>query len=446
MSYEINETHDPNLKSWVESANDPNTDFPIQNLPFGVFTTPDFGEEARLGVAIGDQVLDLTGCASAGLFKSEQVRWAEYVCDEYAESLSPLMLQEPAYWSQLRWRVSELLQAGNREIQGDEALIQQVLVPAADASVILPAEVGNYTDFYCSIFHATNVGTMMRPDNPLLPNYKYVPIAYHGRASSIVVSGTPIRRPNGQTKKAEESGPEFGPSRSLDYELEVGFFVGQGNELGQPVSIGDAEQHIFGLCLVNDWSARDVQGWEYQPLGPFLAKNFATSISPWVVTMEALAPFRVPAFKRPAGDPEPLAYLSSPENEERGGIDIKLEVLLSSEKMREQNVAPVRLSHSNFRDMYWTVAQMLTHHASNGCNLRPGDLIASGTVSGPEKENRGCLLELTWRGKEPITLPTGEVRRFLEDGDEVILRGYCEREGFRRIGFGECRGVVLPAQ
>ncbi|HYE73342.1 MAG TPA: fumarylacetoacetase, partial [Blastocatellia bacterium] len=350
----------------------------------------------------------------------------------------------PTGHSELRRRVSTLLREDNAELRDNEELVKNALIQRK-FETRLPANIGNYTDFYCSIFHATNVGTMMRPDNPLLPNYKYVPIAYHGRASSIVISGTPIRRPNGQTKKAEESRPEFGPSKSLDYELEVGFFVGQGNELGKPIHIDDAENHIFGLCLVNDWSARDVQGWEYQPLGPFLAKNFATSISPWVVTMEALAPFRVPAYKRPEGDPEPLDYLSSQANRERGGIDIKLEVLLSSAKMREEKIAPVRLSHSNFKDMYWTIAQMLTHHASNGCNLQPGDLIASGTVSGPEKDNRGCLLELTWRGKEPITLPTGETRRFLEDGDEVILRGYCEREGFRRIGFGECRGIVLPA-
>jgi fumarylacetoacetase len=444
MSYEINETHDPNLKSWVESANDPNTDFPIQNLPLGAFRTkaePQFA--SRLGVAIGDYVLSLLECYTAGLFNglpfTSPFNWAPH-------ELRAVLLREGVFVSSLRQRLSELLREDNNEIRSNKELLHKGLIPMSKVEWQLPTYILDYTDFYSSIFHATNVGTMMRPDNPLLPNYKYVPIAYHGRASSIVVSGTPIRRPNGQTKKAEESRPEFGPSRSLDYELEVGFFVGQGNELGQPISIGDAEKHIFGLCLVNDWSARDIQGWEYQPLGPFLAKNFATSISPWVVTVEALAPFRVPAFKRPAGDPEPLAYLASPENEERGGIDIKLEVLLSSEMMREQNVAPVRLSHSNFRDMYWTVAQMLTHHASNGCNLRPGDLIASGTVSGPEKENRGCLLELTWRGKEPITLPTGEVRRFLEDGDEVILRGYCERKGFRRIGFGECRGVILPAQ
>jgi fumarylacetoacetase len=306
-------------------------------------------------------------------------------------------------------------------------------------------EIGNYTDFYASVYHATNIGKMFRPDQPLMPNYKWIPIGYHGRASSIVQSGTPIRRPSGQTMLDGASAPNFGPSRVLDYELEVGFFVGKGNEQGQPVSITEAEDHIFGLCLVNDWSARDIQRWEYQPLGPFLSKSFATTISPWIVTTEALAPFRVPAFEREADDPQPLLYLDSPQNRERGGFDIKLEVLIQTEQMRQQNLAPFRLSASNTKDLYWTFAQMLTHHSSNGCNLRSGDLLASGTVSGATKDSQGSLIELTERGSLPITLPTGEVRRFLEDGDEVILRGYCEREGFRRIGFGECRGKILPA-
>jgi fumarylacetoacetase len=286
---------------------------------------------------------------------------------------------------------------------------------------------------------------MFRPDQPLMPNYKWIPIGYHGRASSIVGSGTPIRRPVGQTKDDNAEAPTFGPSKVLDYELEVGFFVGQGNEQGQTIKITEAEDHIFGLCLVNDWSARDIQRWEYQPLGPFLSKSFATTVSPWVVTMEALAPFRAPAFERPSGDPEPLPYLDSPENRERGGFDIKLEVFISTEQMREKRIAPHSLSSSNTRDLYWTFAQMLTHHTSNGCNMQPGDLLASGTVSGATKESMGCLIELTGRGAEPINLPTDETRRFLQDGDEVIFRGYCEREGFRRIGFGECRGIVTPA-
>jgi fumarylacetoacetase len=286
------------------------------------------------------------------------------------------------------------------------------------------------------------VGRLFRPGNPLLPNYKYVPIGYHGRASSIIVSGTPVDRPSGQSKDPAAEAPVFGPTRSLDYELEVGFFAGPGNAQGQPIPMADAEQHIFGVCLLNDWSARDMQSWEYQPLGPFLAKSFATTICPWIVTMDALAPFRVPAFQRPDGDPEPLPYLSAAEDRETGGIDITLEVHIASRRMREAGLQPMRLSRGNLRNLYWTLAQLLTHHSSNGCNLRPGDLLASGTVSGPSPEERGCLLELTQRGAEPIRLPAGEVRTFLEDGDEVILRGYCERHGFRRIGFGECRGVV----
>jgi fumarylacetoacetase len=284
---------------------------------------------------------------------------------------------------------------------------------------------------------------MFRPDEPLLPNYKWVPIGYHGRASSIVPSGTPVRRPVGQIKPPEAEAPLWGPTRSLDYEMELGCFVAGENPLGEPVPIDEAESRLFGVCLVNDWSARDIQAWEYQPLGPFLAKNFATTISPWVLTVEALEPFRVPAFRRPPGDPEPLPYLYSPRNAERGGMDVVMEVYLASARMREEGVAPMRLSRGRTADLYWTPAQMLAHHASHGCNLRPGDLFATGTVSGPDKGSRGSLLELTWRGAEPLTLPTGETRKFLEDGDEVIMRGYCEREGAARIGLGECRGVVV---
>lgn len=314
--------------------------------------------------------------------------------------------------------------------------------------MLLPAAVGDYTDFYASIFHATNVGKVFRPDNPLLPNYKYIPIGYHGRASSLVATGTPVRRPFGQTRDGEGNpgnAPKFGPTKALDYEVELGFFVGVGNLLGETIPIGEAEEHIFGICLVNDWSARDIQAWEYQPLGPFLGKSFATSLSPWVVTMEALAPFRTAAFARAEGDPAPLPYLFSQGDREQGGLDLWLEVSLLSVRMREAGMAPVVLGRSNFRDMYWTMAQMLTHHASNGCNLRAGDLLASGTVSGADQTARGCLLELTSRGKDPVTLPTGEQRKFLEDGDEIILRGFCERDGFRRIGLGTCRGTILPA-
>jgi fumarylacetoacetase len=306
----------------------------------------------------------------------------------------------------------------------------------------LPAEIGDYTDFYASIDHATNVGSMFRPDSPLLPNYKYVPIGYHGRASSIVPSGTFVKRPEGQTRDDPSKPPVFGPTKRLDYELEVGAFIARGNPLGSPISIDEAEARIFGLCLVNDWSARDIQTWEYQPLGPFLAKNFATSISPWVVTMDALEPFRIPAFTRAPDDPAPLDYLASKANEARGGIDISLEVLVQTAKMTRHGHAPMRVSLGSFRSMYWTLAQLVTHHASGGCNLRPGDLLASGTVSGPTADSRGCLLERTWRGKEPLELPSGETRSFLEEGDEVIMRAWCERAGAVRIGFGECRGII----
>jgi fumarylacetoacetase len=310
---------------------------------------------------------------------------------------------------------------------------------------VLPARVGDYTDFYASIHHATNVGSMFRPDNALLPNYKYVPIGYHGRASSLVASGSAVRRPKGQTRDDAAASPVFGPTKRLDYELEVGAFIGPGNSLGASIPLAEAEQHVAGLCLVNDWSARDIQAWEYQPLGPFLAKNFATTVSPWIVTMAALAPFRTPAATRAPDDPAPLPYLHDDANQQSGGIAITLEVLLTSSRMRANGVAPMRVSRGDFAGMYWTLAQLVTHHASNGCNLQPGDLLASGTVSGSTPESRGCLLERTWRGTEPLSLPTGETRRFLEDDDEVILRGWCERDGFRRIGFGECRGTIASA-
>jgi fumarylacetoacetase len=440
MTYTINETHDPNLKSWVESANDPNTDFPIQNLPFGLFARLDLGSDPRVGVAIGDQVLDLTECQRSNLLSVDSGLWYSL----FRKSLDLRFLEILS----LRRLLIEWLREGNNTIRDAQRSAPDglsFLVPMSQVEMYMPVRIEGYTDFYASIYHATNIGKMFRPDQPLMPNYKWVPIGYHGRASSIVVSGTPIRRPVGQTKDDNAEAPAFGPSKVLDYELEVGFFIGQGNEQGQPVKITEAEDNIFGLCLVNDWSARDIQRWEYQPLGPFLSKSFATTVSPWIVTMEALAPFRAPAFERPSGDPEPLPYLDSPENRERGGFDIKLEVFISTEQMREKGIAPHRLSSGNTRDLYWTFAQMLTHHTSNGCNLRPGDLIASGTVSGATKESLGCLIELTGRGAEPINLPTGESRRFLQDGDEVIFRGYCERKGFRRIGFGECRGAILPS-
>jgi fumarylacetoacetase len=350
----------------------------------------------------------------------------------------------PAHWSMLRRQASRVLRAGGSPTRYDRERAARILVPMGEAELFLPAEIGDYTDFYASAHHATNVGSMFRPDNPLLPNYKWVPIGYHGRASSVVVSGTPVRRPSGQRKGPHDPAPTYGASRSLDYELEIGAFVGRGNALGARIPIEEAESHLFGLVLVNDWSARDVQAWEYQPLGPFLAKSFATTISPWVVTLDALEPFRVPVAPRAPDDPAPLPYLASVVDQARGAFDITVEAWLATARMRAAGHPPVRLSRGSFRDMYWTVAQLLTHHASNGCNLRPGDLLASGTISGPARESRGCLLELTWRGAEPLALPDGETRAFLEDGDELLLRAYCEREGAARIGFGECRGIVLP--
>jgi fumarylacetoacetase len=436
----LDETHDSKVQSWVESANVAAADFPVQNLPFGVFRRRDAGAKVRVGVAIGDRILDVDGLLGHCYLTDERLRSAANACAP--DSLGPLMALGAAARHALRRRLHTTLR------QDAPASVRQAasshLVAQADVEMLLPAIIGDYTDFYASIFHATNVGKLFRPDNPLLPNYKYIPIGYHGRASSLVPTGTQVRRPSGQTRDGEAD-PKFGPTKALDYEMELGFFVSQGNTLGEAVPIGDAEEHIFGICLVNDWSARDIQAWEYQPLGPFLGKSFATSLSPWVVTMEALAPFRTGAFTRAEGDPAPLPYLFSQSDREQGGLDLWLEVSLLSVRMREAGIGPVVLGRSNFRDMYWTMAQMLTHHASNGCNLRAGDLLASGTVSGADKTAHGCLLELTSRGKDPVTLPTGEQRKFLEDGDEVILCGFCERDGFRRIGLGSCRGTVLPA-
>ncbi|SDR88605.1 fumarylacetoacetase [Opitutus sp. GAS368] len=431
------QTHDPARLSWIESANTPIADFPLQNLPYGVFVTA-VDQTERLGVAIGDQVLDLRAAAKAGLLPAQTAA----VCQQ--PNLNPLMALGAPAWAELRAGLSELLGASSCPAPL-RAKVRGCLVPQTGATMRLPAQIGGYTDFYASIHHATNVGALFRPDQPLLPNYKWVPIGYHGRSSSIVVSGTPVRRPSGQAKSAESSAPIFGPSQSLDYELELGAFVGPGNRLGETIPLEEAAGHLFGVVLLNDWSARDIQSWEYQPLGPFLAKNFATTISPWVVTLEALAPFRVPAFTRPSGDPAPLSYLADAGDAAHGGLDLTLEAWLTTARMRAAGQPAHRLSSGNFREMYWTLAQLLGHHASNGCNLRPGDLLGSGTVSGPTRDSLGCLLELTRRGAEPLRLPGGEERGFLQDGDEVILRGFAERAGFRRIGLGECRGVVLPA-
>ena len=438
MSSGLDQTHEPALRSWVPSAVRPGTAFPLQNLPLGVFRRKGSSERPRIGIAIGDEILDLNRAVAVGALGSLEGALRDAA---QATSLNPLMaLGRPAA-SSLRLAVHALL----REDSAQPRPPEECLLPIEESELLLPATVGDYSDFYASIHHATNVGSMFRPEQPLLPNYKWVPIGYHGRASSIVVSGTPVRRPVGQLKDDAADSPALQPTRALDYECEVGAWVGRGNALGVPVPIADAEEHLFGLCLVNDWSSRDVQRWEYQPLGPFLSKSFATTVSPWVVTLDALTPFRVPRSTRPAGDPEPLPYLDAPADRERGGFAIELEVLLASERMRAAGIEPQRLSRSAFAGMYWTLGQLLAHHASNGCNLRPGDLLASGTVSGPEKENRGCLLELTWRGTEPVVLPTGEARRFLEDGDEVTLRGTCSREGYVTIGLGESRGVVRPA-
>ncbi len=430
------DTHDPSLTSWVASAQRDGTDFPIQNLPFGVFRQPDRDDMPRVGVAIGDQILDIPAARRSELLGGPAARAAE-ACD--AAALNDLMALGRTDWRALRQAVSLLLRTGSSHRE-------DLLIPQASAEMLRPADVGDYTDFYASVHHATNVGSMFRPDNPLLPNYKHVPIGYHGRASSIVPSGTTIRRPQGQLKDAAADAPTFGPAKLLDYELEVGCFVGPGNALGRPIPIDRAEEHMFGLCLVNDWSARDIQTWEYQPLGPFLAKNFATTVSPWVVTLDALEPFRAPAYQRPPEDPRPLPYLAGRDDEARGGFDLTLEVWLRTRAMRAAGAEPVRLTRGRFADMYWTLAQMVAHHTSNGCNLEPGDLIASGTVSGTTKESRGSMLELSWRGTEPVQLPGGESRKFLQDGDEVIMRGFCERPGTRRIGFGECRGEVLAAE
>ena len=435
----LDRTVSPDLRSWVASANDPRTDFPIQNLPLGVFTHRG-STDARIGVAIGDDIADVRALVDAGLLDSVDAR-AVVACGE--STLNRLMSLDRNAVSSLRGALSDALSVSG-PIAHDAMLQRRVALPAAEARLVRPATIENYTDFYASVEHATNLGSMFRPDNPLLPNYKWVPIGYHGRASSIVVSGTDVKRPLGQTRDGDKP-PTFGPTSRLDYELEVGAFVARGNAQGARVSIDDAEDHIFGFCLVNDWSARDIQAWEYQPLGPFLGKSFSTTISPWVVTADAMVPYRVPARQRAPEDPGPLPYLYSEADQATGGLAITLEVSILSARMREMGLEPFRVTLGAFNDMYWTTAQLLAHHTSNGCNLQPGDLLASGTVSGPTKESRGSLIERTWRGAEPLALPSGETRAFLADGDEVIMRGWCEREGYPRIGFGECRGRIVPA-
>jgi fumarylacetoacetase len=434
----LNETHSTQLRSWVASANATGTDFPLQNLPFGVFRPSGSMAPFRVGAAIGTQILDLSAAHSAGVFAGAADAAARACC---AASLNAYMALGSSAWSALRLSLSRVLREGAPE----QGVLQACLIAQADAEFAVPALIGDYTDFYTSIHHATNIGTLLRPDNPLLPNYKWIPIGYHGRSSSIGISGQQVRRPLSQVMRPGATEPVLAASSRMDYELEVGIFIGPANALGEPVPMQDAEQHVFGLCLFNDWSARDVQGWEYQPLGPFLAKNFASTVSPWIVTMEALAPYRQ-AWSRPPSDPQPLPHLDGAGLREQGAVNIALEVFIQTAAMRAQGLAEHRLSHSNFRDAYWSVSQMVAHHTVNGCNLQPGDLLGSGTQSGPAPNEAGSLMELSKGGKEPITLPNGETRTFLEDGDTVVFRAACAANGAARIGFGEVRGTVLPAR
>ena len=423
------ETNDPQRCSWVESAQ--TGDFPIQNLPLGIFS--ETKGRRRPGVAIGDYVLDLRGIAD--LLDED---WLE---DLSQPVLNAWLARGPEAQRELRLRLSRLLSD-----EGYRDDVEPQLIGQSEVRLHVPCLIGDYTDFYVGIHHATNVGKQFRPDNPLLPNYKYVPIGYHGRASSVRASGEPVIRPSGQRKAPDAEVPEYGPSRRLDYELELGIWIGRGNELGQPIPIDEADEHIAGYCLLNDWSARDVQAWEYQPLGPFLAKNFLTSVSPWVVTPQALAPFRKPLPQRPVGDPQPLAYLDHPADRQTGGLAIELEVTLSTERMQAGGLAPHILSRGSAdAAMYWSAAQILAHHSCNGCNLQPGDLIGTGTLSTDSASGLGSLLEISQGGKHPVQLPTGETRNFLEDGDEITLRAWCEADDAVRIGFGECVGRVIAS-
>ena len=427
-------------KSWVDSANDPAVGFPLQSLPYCSFVLQaDRDKSAHLGVGIGTFILDLHNLSQTGLLASlsSEIRAA---CA--ASQLNQLMRCGPQAVAALRQKLVSLL--SDEVSPAHRESVATMLVPAEKVRFLKPVTVENYTDFYTSIHHATNVGKLFRPDQPLLPNYKWIPIGYHGRASSLVISGSGIRRPHGQIKSPTQDAPIFAPTVQLDYELEVAAYIGASNKLGAPVAIANAESHIFGLSLLNDWSARDIQSWEYQPLGPFLGKSFATSISPWVVPMEALQPFRVSSCSRATSDPQPLAYLADSLDAQTGGIDMTIEVFLSTVRMRADSLSPVRLSTGNLHDLYWTFAQMIAHHTSNGCNLVEGDLLASGTVSGPHEGSEGSLLEITRRGASPLRLPNEEARTFLEDGDEVIFKGFCEKIGFPRISLGECSGTILP--
>lgn len=433
----LDETHDSRVRSWLESANRIGGDFPVQNLPFAVFRRRDSGEQFRGGVAIGDRIVDLAALAALEPFEDDAARGI--LCGAQS-SLNSLMRLGP----RVSGAVRRALFAALREGSPGQVLLQDCLVPQDCAEYHLPAQIGDYTDFYTSIYHATTVGRMMRPDHPLLPNYQWVPIGYHGRASSITVSDHDVRRPSGQRLPAGAATPVVEPTRRLDYELELGVFIGEGNPSGSPISMPFAEAHIFGLCLLNDWSARDVQAWEAQPLGPFLAKNFATTISPWIVTLEALAPFRVP-LERPQAAPAPMPYLDSSLNRRAGAIDIRLEALIETQSMIARGAPPHRLSSTSFRHAFWTIGQLVAHHTVNGCNLRAGDLLGTGTQSGPGPGEAGSLLELSAGGHQQIQVGRDESRTFLEDGDTVTLRGWCEKPGAVRIGFGTARGRVTPA-
>ena len=460
---QLNPTHDTAARSWVASANG-HPSFPVQNLPYAVFAQRGKPADWHAGVAIGDQVLDLaalhwatlhgrallTGHAAAALDTlaptrhkaSGNIAISHQEPSQPAFNLNAFMASGPEAWHALRMALFALLKSNASPDM--QAVLQTCLVPQADAVYRVPAQIHNYTDFYTSIHHARNVGRIARPDDPLTANFQWIPIAYHGRASSVVISGTPFRRPMGQSMPVGAKAPVYGPCARMDFELELGLFIGTGNALGEPIPLAEAEAHMFGVCLLNDWSARDIQFWEMAPLGPFLGKNFCTSISPWIVTMEALAPFRLP-FSRPADEPQPLAYLDGEANRAHGTLDIQLDVLLESNQMRAQGQAPSTLTKTSFRHQYWTFAQMVTQHTLGGCNLQSGDLLGSGTISGPTPDQAGAIIELTQGGKSPITLSNGEQRAFLQDGDAVTLRGWCERNGFARIGFGENRGEILPA-
>ena len=439
---ELNHTHDPAATSWVTSANLAGTDFPIQNLPLAVFRRAGSLEAYRGGVAIGDQVIDLAAAHAAGVLDG---LGAQALAAASGPALNHFFAEGPAAWRALRHGLFDVLLAGASGPKVEA--LRACLVPQDAVEFTVPTRVANYTDFYTSIHHARNVGKVIRPDDPLSPNFQWLPIAYHGRASSVVISGTAFHRPHGQALPPGAKAPVYGPCARLDYELEMGFYVGPGNALGAPVPLGEAEAQIFGMCLLNDWSARDHQFWEMNPLGPFLGKNFCTSVSPWVVTMEALAPYRVPAVERPAPEPQPLAYLDGAANRALGGIDVQLTVGIASAQHRAQGLDAAEVSRTSFRHQYWTVAQMVTQHTVGGCNLQPGDLLGTGTISGPTALEAGALVELSRGGQQSITLAgTGEQRTFLADGDTVILRGWCEAPGAARIGFGTCQGTVLPAR